>query len=113
MVVNYFVIPAITYPSHKPHRVVDAERIVRIVCAYFKISGDEIRKKSRKRVYVEPRQIAMYLLTRHSILSLKEIATLLGAKDHTNVINNRDTIAGRVKFEPAFANVVNEVESLI
>lgn len=113
MIVNYFVIPGVNQPRNKPQKVVDAERIIRIVCGYFKREYGSIKKMSRAREVVEPRQICIYLMTRHTILSLKEIAAFFNGRDHTTMIHSRNTVTDRVSVDTSFAALVNEIEEMI
>ena len=45
----------------------------RIVCKYYNIEPDEMKSKTRKREICFPRQVAMYLLKKHTNLSLASI----------------------------------------
>lgn len=109
---SYTVYPGIARSVQTQIRL-KPERIIQVVCDYFKISINDISKQSRKREYAEPRQIAIYIMTRHTILSLKEISMLFNGRDHTTMIHSRDVVSDRVSVEPTFAAIVNEVESLI
>ncbi|MDD5087935.1 MAG: chromosomal replication initiator protein DnaA [bacterium] len=77
--------------GHRP----PAEHILTIVAEFFSISPDLLRGKSRKKEIVLPRMIAMMLMTECTSLSLKQIGSLFGGRDHSTVIHARDTIRER------------------
>ena len=58
-----------------------------------------IRTKTTFRCVARPRQIAMYLCRRHTDLSFKQIATLLGLSDHSTVMHGVKKIEELCKNE--------------
>jgi chromosomal replication initiator protein len=54
-------------------REITVESIKKLVCKYYNITVEEILSRSRKRVIVQPRQIAMYLARRHTDQSYQAI----------------------------------------
>lgn len=71
---------------HSLPEKLDIKRIQEKVCKYFKISLGEMLSKSRQRQLVVPRQIAIYLTKTYTDLSLTEIGSRFGGKDHSTVI---------------------------
>jgi regulator of replication initiation timing len=68
-----------------------AKEIINIVCNYFGVTVDEIKKHTRKRNIVAPRHICMYFLFTETESSLSEIGRIMGGYHHTTVIYARDT----------------------
>lgn len=63
-----------------------AAEIERGVAAYFGLSVEAIRSRSRDRAVTQARALAMYLIRRHTALSFPEIGRLLGHKQHSTVL---------------------------
>ncbi|MEY4372012.1 MAG: chromosomal replication initiator protein DnaA [Actinomycetota bacterium] len=57
------------------------------IAAYFGLSVDSLRGKSRQRELVTSRQVAMYVFRELTDLSYPSIARLFGGRDHTTVIH--------------------------
>lgn len=58
-----------------------------------------IRTKTRLTRVSHPRQIAMYLCRKHTDLSFKQIATVLGLRHHTTVMHGVNRIEELCKNE--------------
>ena len=69
----------------EPKKRVSPEKIIEKVCAFYDVSKREILSKSRKKEFVFPRQVIMYLLREEIGLSLPSIGVKIGNKDHTTV----------------------------
>jgi len=54
-------------------------------------------KQSRKKEYVNPRQIAMYIIRKELETSLPSIGDFFGGRDHTTVIHAIDKIERIIK----------------
>ena len=61
--------------------------VIKTVSEFFEISISDLTDRSRKRVIVEPRQIAMYILRDLLKLSYPSIGEKLGSRDHTTAIH--------------------------
>lgn len=66
---------------------ITAATILGQTSAYFDVSLEELRSKSRNRTLVTARQIAMYLLRELTDMSLPKIGQELGGRDHTTVMH--------------------------
>ena len=53
----------------------------------FWISVDDLISKKRQSIFVTPRHICMYILKNKYNLTNKEVADLMGKKDHSTVIS--------------------------
>ncbi len=85
--------------------------ILNAVCNHYDIVFDVLVKKSRKMKIVEPRYVAMYLLSYYTSLSLKQIGELLGGFDHTTVIHARTQINDLLCTDEALATRIMEIKS--
>lgn len=66
---------------------ITAPSILGQTAAFFNITLDELKSKSRTRTLVTARQIAMYLLRELTDMSLPKIGQELGGRDHTTVMH--------------------------
>jgi chromosomal replication initiator protein len=89
------------------------EEIQKIVCEYFKIPGDLIRAKTRKREVVQARQAAMYFCKQLTQHSLKTIGLHFGGRDHSTVIHACQTVNDQMDTDSKFKDTIEEVRHLI
>jgi len=65
---------------------INPNQIIKAVAGYFEISPGDLTGKSRNKEFIEPRQVAMYLLRDILDMSYPYIASKVGKRDHTTVI---------------------------
>ena len=75
------------------NRQISVENIQKTVADYFKIRVTDMHSKKRTRAVARPRQVAMYLAKELTQLSLPEIGSNFGGRDHTTVLHACRTIA--------------------
>ncbi len=63
---------------------VKAERLVRVVCEYYKIKPEDLPKRSHE--YTEAREVASYLMRRYGLMRLVEIGEQVGL--HYSTVGN-------------------------
>ncbi|MEK7162191.1 MAG: chromosomal replication initiator protein DnaA [Patescibacteria group bacterium] len=68
-------------------RVTSAKKIAESVAGFYNISMDDLIKQSRKKEFVKPRQIAMYLIRKELDNSFPSIGDFFGGRDHTTVMH--------------------------
>lgn len=95
-----------------PHQLT-AEGILRLVALQFQIRISDIKSEKRLRRLTIPRQICMYLLRKHLLLSYPEIGRLLGGKDHTTVLHGVNKISTLLKADTEILKATTAIESLI
>jgi chromosomal replication initiator protein len=69
--------------------------------------------KTRKREVAGPRQIAMYLVKRHTKSPLKVIGLHFGHRDHSTVVHAVQTVDKKCNRDPAFARIVESLSEEI
>ena len=84
-----------------------------MVSTHLNIPLDKIQGKSRKRNYVEARQLTMYLAKNLTGNSLKSIGQLFGGKDHSTVIYSCKSIVDMMHIDPVFKDTVETIEKNI
>jgi len=78
-------------------RGVSAKKIIEVVSDFYNVTPEDLLKQSRKKEYVNPRQIAMYIIRKELETSLPSIGDLFGGRDHTTVIHAVDKIERIIK----------------
>ena len=73
-------------------RLVSPKNIMAVVADFYNVSIDDLIKQSRKKEYVMPRQISMYIIRKELETSLPMIGEIFGGRDHTTVIHAIDKI---------------------
>jgi chromosomal replication initiator protein len=87
---------------------VNAGDIIDACCNFFRVAKTDITGKKKNREIVEPRQIAIYIITEMLSLPLVSIGQLFGGRDHTTIMHARDKITEKIKTDPKTkATVVN------
>lgn len=90
-------------------RVTSARKIAEAVAEFYNISMDDLIKQSRKKEFVKPRQIAMYLIRKELDNSFPSIGDFFGGRDHTTVMHAVEKISELVKEKENFKQEINLV----
>jgi len=86
------------------------DKIISVVCDYFNISYQDITGKKKNKEVVEPRMIAIYLISDILDLPLVNIGKLFGGRDHTTIMHSRDKISEELKNNKKTQTIVNEIK---
>ncbi len=92
---------------------VSAEKIVEAVAAARDISVEALIGPNRSQKNAEPRQVAMYLLRKHTNASLPQIGEVLGGRDHTTVMYAIDKIEKKIDTDNQLRILVKRVEDTL
>jgi chromosomal replication initiator protein len=65
----------------------DPEEIMKAVARHYQVSLADLKSDRKNRQLALPRQLAMYLCRKYSHLSLPDIGSLFGGKNHTTVLH--------------------------
>ena len=84
--------------------------ILEKVCKHYGVTQQEVMSKSRKRDYVQVRQVSMYLAQKHTKMPAGRIGQLIGGRDHSTVIHSCSAIEKRLKVDMAFVEEMNSIE---
>ena len=85
--------------------------ILEKVCKHFGISQQNVFSKSRKREFVQVRQISMYLAQKYTKMPAARIGQLIGGRDHSTVLHSCSAVEQRLKVDKAFADDMNSIEN--
>ena len=89
------------------------EKVTYHICRIYDISIEEIKSKSRKREYVQPRQICMYILKKtlgtRTRYTDQFIGNFFGGLDRATVIYAAKTIEGYMDVDKEFKEEVEQI----
>ena len=85
------------------------EYIITTVEKYFNLRENDLKSSSRSQNIAFPRQIAMYILKNYTDLSLKQIGTLFGGKDHTTVMHAVEKINNSKASDPTVEKMLSDI----
>lgn len=74
--------------------------VILAVGAYYDITIETLVGQSRKREYVIPRQVAMYLMREELRASYPAIGEVMGGRDHTTVMHGCDKVEKALDEDP-------------
>jgi len=90
-----------------------ADAILKLVALQFNVRTTDLKSNKRIRKLSFPRQICMYLLRKHLLMSFPEIGKFMGGKDHTTVLHAVTKIAELQRSDPEVLTHITAVEGLI
>ena len=94
-------------------KVITAENVIKSVCNYFNIKIADIKSNKKLKEFVEPRQIAMYLIRTYTELSFPEIGDKFGGKDHSSIIYAVNKIKKNLKNNEGLEKTLNNIIKII
>jgi chromosomal replication initiator protein len=97
----------------EPKKLITADFIQRCVAEEFGLSTHDLKTKRRNKTIVLPRQVAMYLTRELTDLSLPEIGSSFGGKDHTTVLHSYNKIKGVLKRDTELQNKIERIIQVI
>ena len=109
-----FVKEALRDSSNNQESDVTIQKIVDVTCDYFGVKTQDVCGKKKTKELVEPRQLAMYLIT--VILPeipLASIGQFFGGRDHTTVIHARDKMQAQITESEGFKKKAEDIKNLI
>ena len=89
------------------------DKVISVVCDYFDITKDDIVGKKKSKEIVEPRMIAIYLISELLSLPLVNIGKIFGGRDHTTIMHSRDKITADIKTNRKTQTLVNEIKNIL
>lgn len=83
--------------------------IVLAVCARYQISRVDLMSQRRQRSYAWPRQVAIYLARRLTILALPAIGRIFGDRDHTTILHAHRKIDALIETNEDLRGTVDKL----
>lgn len=81
-----------------------------VVCDFYNIKSELIHTASRKRQIVQARQVTMYLSKTYTEMSLAQIGSLIGKKNHATVLHACKTVKEQMEVDKIFREEITEIE---
>jgi chromosomal replication initiator protein len=81
--------------------------IIKNVAEFYGVTHDDLIAASRKKEYVKPRQIAMYLMRKEIKSSFPSIGTWLGGRDHTTAMHAFDKVTREIEGDKLVEQEIN------
>lgn len=97
----------------EPKKLITIDFIQRCVAEEFGVSLQDLKTRRRNKTVVLPRQVAMYLSRELTDLSLPEIGTFFGGKDHTTVLHSYNKIKQELVSNELLKGRVERVNQII
>ncbi len=94
-------------------RFVSAKKIIRTIAEFYEMNERDILAHSRKKDYVKPRQIAMYLIREELKSSYPSIGDKFSGRDHTTAMHSCEKIANELKINPELEEEIRTVRDRI
>ena len=89
---------------------IDFKDIMVHIKKHFSYRLEDLRSKDRSKCVSHARQVAMYLMKRHTDKSLREIGEFLDRKDHTTITHAISRVTGLRARNEKFANLIKSIE---
>lgn len=89
----------------------DPEEIMKAVARHYQISLADLKSDRKNRQLALPRQLAMYLCRKYSHLSLPDIGSLFGGKNHTTVLHAIRKISKTTATDPMLKDSMAKLEA--
>lgn len=83
------------------------------VCKFYNLDTSLLQTASRKREIVQARQISMYLSKAYTEMSLTQIGSLIGKKNHATVLHACKTVREQMEVDKIFRDEIAEIEKTL
>lgn len=92
---------------HNKKKITSLKKILLCVAEFYNISADDLVKQSRRKEFVKPRQVAMFLARRELSNSFPSIGEFFGNRDHTTVMHGVEKVGRLITQSDALKQEVN------
>jgi chromosomal replication initiator protein len=94
-------------------KIITAEMIMQSVSDYYNVTLGEMIGPTRKREITIPRQVAIYLTREMTGMSLPQIGSVFGGRDHTTIMHSCKVMENTVREDPGMKSLVNSIKRQI
>lgn len=92
---------------------ITVQKIQDTVSEFFNVKKDLIQSASRKREIVQARQVTMFFIKKHTELSLSQIGSHVGNRNHATVLHACNTVKDLTEVDKGFRSDIDEIERLL
>ena len=97
------------YPYAKKYIQITPDSIIQAIVEEYKVDVDFVTSKRRTRRFSDSRMILSYVLYTYLGWTLVEIGALMGGRDHTTIIHNREMFRGLYYTNDEYKERANKV----
>lgn len=87
------------------------KQILEQTCSFFEVDPSDVLSKSRKANVVAARQVAMYLVQKHTHMSTTKIGQTIGGRNHATVLHSCQCVEQRMETDRSFGARIGELET--
>ena len=99
--------------DQRRHKQVTAELIMQTVSEYYGVTLNDMVGPTRKREITVPRQIAIYLTREMTGMSLPQIGSVFGGRDHTTVMHSCKIVEAALKDSTGTKDIVDQIKRMV
>lgn len=116
--VSYFALPGMKGKVNVPivlNSKYQVDNIIKTCSNYFRIPFESLQSKSRMRNLVVARHITMWYLLNQTEMTLTEVGSIFGSRDHTSVIHAKNSVNDSLtsKFDNEYKTHVENLNVII
>jgi chromosomal replication initiator protein len=89
------------------------DEVIAAVCTTVGVAPDDLKSPQRDRRVLVPRQIAMYLLREETDLSLAEVGSYFGGRDHSTVLHSCEKVAAELEHSEQLRSRIHNVREAL
>ena len=104
---------ALKEQAEEQNKRITPELIIQTVSKYYGVEYKEIIGKKKSKEIVEPRMMAIYLISDMLEVPLVSIGKLFGGRDHTTIIHSRDKITEKLKKDHKTKVILDDIKKQI
>ena len=99
--------------SKKTKSKVSTQKIINVVCDYYKTNPSAVMSSLRTNNVLLARQVSIYLIRTILDLPFKDIGDLFSGKDHTTIMHSVTKIEEMLKKDDSFQQIINKLKKQI
>ncbi len=99
-----------TFVKETPQIITDLAEVITLVASYYNVTPEDIVGSGRKREFMVPRQVCMYLIRHELSQSYERIGEKFGGRNHTTVMHACDKMRGYLKYDQRLVRDVNALK---
>ena len=96
-----------------PKKFISAKKIIKAIAEFYDIEEKDLVTRSRKKDFVKPRQIAMYLMRKELESSYPSIGERFGGRDHTTAIHSCEKIDNELRTSHELQEEIQAIKDKI
>ena len=96
--------------SQEQKIITDILEVVKLAAAYYNVTPEDIIGTARKREFMVPRQVCMYLIRHELHQSFEHIGEEFGKRNHTTVMHSCEKVSSYLKYDQRLVRDINALK---